>query len=66
MALQSTLGDAIVGLITGQLPHDDGLVCKMDNRRSFTISLTYKLSFVEDFLTTGGIQNTPTFTNAAP
>ncbi len=25
MALQSTLGDTIVCLITGQLPHDDGL-----------------------------------------
>lgn len=25
---QSTLGDAVVRLISGQLPHDDGLICK--------------------------------------
>lgn len=30
VATQSALGDAVVRLVTGQLPHDDALICRME------------------------------------
>lgn len=44
VASQSALGDAIVGLITGQLPHDDRLVWKTNIQIILSIYQSLKSS----------------------